>query len=282
MLVQNTHRLVVIGNGMAGARVVEEILQRSRLMFDITMIGAEPHGNYNRILLSNVLNGSQTPDEIFINPLDWYAKNNVRLLSGTRAFNIDLARRNVILADGNLVPFDKLIIATGSRPFIPPIPGTDLQGVFVFRTLDDCAAIAKFAKGAKTAAVIGGGLLGLEAAKGLMTHGAAVHVVEMAPHLMAVQLDAAGGAVLGKTIASLGVIAHCGKATEAILASDDGRVRALRFKDGSELPCDMVVISAGIRANLEIARDCAIPTERGILVNDQMQTIAEPDIYTVG
>jgi len=278
----NAQKLVVIGNGMAGARVVEEILDRDREMFDITMIGAEPYGNYNRILLSNVLNGSQAADEIFLNPLAWYEANHVRLIAGTRAFNIDRARKHVILVDGTLIPYDKLIIATGSRAFVPPIPGTDLQGVFVFRTLDDCAAIAGWAKNAKTAAVIGGGLLGLEAARGLMTHGPSVHVIEMAPHLMAVQLDAAGGAVLGKPIADLGVTTHCGKATASILGTPDGRVRGLGFKDGSELACDMVVISAGIRANSEIAHDCAMSVERGVIVNDQMQTVSEPDIYAVG
>lgn len=281
MLMENRERLVVIGNGMAGARVVEEILARNALMFDITMIGAEPHGNYNRILLSNVLNGSQDSSEIIMNPLEWYARNHIKLLAGVRAFSIDRTRHLVLLADGRTVEYDRLIIATGSRAFVPPIPGTNAQGVFVFRTLDDCVQIAQYAKGAKTAAVIGGGLLGLEAAKGLMTHGPQVHVIEMAPHLMAVQLDGAGGAVLGKAIADLGVTAHCGVATEAILADEEGKVRGLRFKDGTELACDMVVISAGIRANIEVAKDSAMDCERGILVDDQMHT-PYPDIYAVG
>jgi nitrite reductase (NADH) large subunit len=281
MILRNAQKLVVIGNGMAGARVVEEILHRNSLMFDITMIGEEPHGNYNRILLSNVLNGSQSPDEIVLNPLDWYKKNNIKLMAGVKAFNIDRARKNVILENGDLVPFDKLIIATGSRPFVPPMPGTDLKGVFVFRTLEDCARIAQYAKGTRIAVVIGGGLLGLEAAKGLMNYGPTVHVLERASHLMAVQLDALGGAVLGKLIADLGVIAQPNTATTAIIGNPDGHVSALRFSDGGEMPCDMVVISAGIRANLEIARDCAMPVERGIIVNDQLQTCDE-EIYAVG
>ncbi|HSI32944.1 MAG: nitrite reductase large subunit NirB [Phycisphaerae bacterium] len=281
MLMENRERLVVIGNGMAGARVVEEILARAPRMFHVTMIGAEPHGNYNRILLSNVLNGSQDASEIIMNPLEWYARNHIELLAGVRAFTIDRTRRLVLLADGRTVEYDRLIIATGSRPFVPPIPGTDLAGVFVFRTIDDCEQIARYAKGVKTAAVIGGGLLGLEAARGLMTHGPAVHVIEMAPHLMAVQLDSAGGAVLGKAINDLGVTAHCGAATATILGDDDGKVRGLRFKDGGELACDMVVISAGIRANIEVAKDSAMNCERGILVDDQMRTPYD-DIYAVG
>ncbi|MEO6436835.1 MAG: nitrite reductase large subunit NirB, partial [Tepidisphaeraceae bacterium] len=282
MLLHDRKKLVVIGNGMAGARVVEEILERSRLMFDVTMIGAERYGNYNRILLSSILNGSQDPDSIFINPLDWYEKNDVRLLSGVRAFTVDRAFKQVLLADGGAVPFDKLIIATDSRAFIPPIPGTDLQGVFAFRTLDDCTRIAEYARGAKVAAVIGGGLLGLEAARGLMTHGPAVHVIDTNDYLMSVQLDRPAGDVLGKAIDSLGVTAHCGKKTVGILNTPYGRVRGLEFDDGTVLHCDMVVISAGIRANIEIAKNCAIPCERGILVNDQMQAAVGPDIYAIG
>src|SRR5688500_3670695 len=165
MLLHDRRKLVVIGTGMAGARVVEEILERDRMMFDITMIGAEPYGNYNRILLSNILNGSQEPDSIFINPLEWYEANGVKLRAGVRALTIDRACRRVLLVNANVVPFDKLIIATGSSAFSPPIPGTDLNGVSAFRTLDDCTRIAECAKRAKVAAVIGGGLLGLEAAR---------------------------------------------------------------------------------------------------------------------
>jgi nitrite reductase (NADH) large subunit len=281
MLAQGTQKLVVIGNGMAGARAVEEVLQRSRLMFDVTMIGDEPYGNYNRILLSNVLNGSQDASEIFLNPLEWYEQNKIRLLAGTRATKIERGSREVVLDDGTRVPYDKLIIATGSKAFVPPIPGTYLHGVFVFRTLEDCAEIAEWAKGTRQVAVIGGGLLGLEAAKGLMTHGASVHVVEMARHLMSVQLDSAGGAVLGDTVRKMGVVVHCGVTTKEILPTEDGKVRALKLADGTELPCEMVVISAGIRANHEIAGEAGLPTERGILVNDWMQTI-DPDVYAVG
>ena len=277
----NKQKLVIIGNGMAGARVAEEILKRDPDAFDITIIGGEPHGNYNRILLSNVLNGSQNADDITMNTFQWYKDNGIKLLAGTPAIGIHREKRTVMLLDARQIPYDKLIIATGSRPFVPPIPGTGLYGVFVFRTLEDCTSIAKYAADVKTAAVIGGGLLGLEAAKGLMTHGPKVHVVEMAPHLMAVQVDAAGGAVLGKTVASLGVTVHCNKATTEILSSPGSGAAGLKFKDGTTLDCDMVVISAGIRPNGELAREAGLAVEKAILVNDQMLT-DDPDIYAVG
>ncbi len=281
MIRANKQKLVILGNGMAGARVAEEILKRDSLAFDITIIGGEPHGNYNRILLSNVLNGTQAPDEIVINSVEWYKQNGIKLLSGVPAVGIHREKRTVMLLDARQIPYDKLIIATGSRPFVPQIPGTDRYGVFVFRTLEDCTSIAKYAKGAKTAAVIGGGLLGLEAAKGLMTHGPSVHVIEMAPHLMAVQVDAQGGAILGKTIASLGVTAHCNKVTTELLSDNQSRVCGIKFKDGTELACDMVVISAGIRPNGELAREAGLAVEKAIVVDDQMLT-DDPDVYAVG
>jgi nitrite reductase (NADH) large subunit len=276
-------KLVILGNGMAGARVAEEILKRDpeRTLFDITVIGGEPHGNYNRILLSNVLNGTQSEEEITLNSKEWYRENEITLLAGVPAIGIRRDRRTVMMLDARQIPYDKLIIATGSRPFVPPIPGTDLYGVFVFRTLEDCASIAKWAKDAKVAAVIGGGLLGLEAAKGVMTHGPAVHVIEMAPHLMAVQVDAQGGAILGRTIANLGVTAHCNKATVELLSDENSKVRGIKFKDGTELACDMVVISAGIRPNAELAKEAGLTVERAIVTDDQMVT-SDPDIYAVG
>ncbi len=282
MVCANKQKLVILGNGMAGARVAEEILKRGGgALFEITIIGGEPHGNYNRILLSNVLNGTQSPDEIIINSLEWYKQNDVCLLAGVPAISIHRRKRAVMMLDAREIPYDKLIIATGSRPFVPQIPGTDRYGVFVFRTLEDCTSIAKYARHSKTAVVIGGGLLGLEAAKGVMTHGPRVHVIEMAPHLMAVQVDPTGGAILGKTIASLGVTAHCGKITTELLSGDQSRVCGVKFKDGSELPCDMVVISAGIRPNGELAREAGLEVDKAIVVDDRLLT-GDPDIYAVG
>jgi nitrite reductase (NADH) large subunit len=281
-----TRKLVVIGNGMAGARTVEEILARGGgEQFDITMFGDEPTGNYNRILLSNVLNGSYKEDEIFLNPLDWYRDNDIRLLSGTRASGILRRARLVYAEDGTPQPYDKLIIATGSRPFVPQMEGTTMPdgsfkpGVFVFRTLEDCRNIAAYAQGKVSAAVIGGGLLGLEAARGLQNFGLEVNVVHLAGHLMQQQLDAGAGAILKTSMERLGVKVLLKKTTSGILGED--RVLGLRFSDGHTLECDMVVISAGIKANWEIAAGCGLTTERGIVVDDQMRT-DDRDIYAVG
>jgi len=279
-------KLVVIGNGMAGARTVEEILARGGgEQFEITMFGDEPTGNYNRILLSNVLNGSYKEDEIFLNPLAWYRDNNIRLLSGTRASGILRRARLVYAEDGTPQPYDKLIIATGSRPFVPQMEGTTMPdgsfkpGVFVFRTLEDCRNIAAYAQGKVSAAVIGGGLLGLEAARGLQNFGLEVNVVHLAGHLMQQQLDAGAGAILKTSMERLGVKVLLKKTTSGILGED--RVLGLRFSDGHTLDCDMVVISAGIKANWEIAAGCGLTTERGIVVDDQMRT-DDRDVYAVG
>jgi len=279
-------KLVVIGNGMAGARTVEEILARGGGdQFDITMFGEEPTGNYNRILLSNVLNGSYQEDEIFLNPLDWYRDNNIRLLSGTRAAGILRRARLVYAEDGTPQAYDKLIIATGSRPFVPQMEGITMvdgsfkPGVFVFRTLEDCRRIASYAQGKVSAAVIGGGLLGLEAARGLQNFGLEVNIVHLGGHLMPQQLDPSAGAILKASMEKLGVNVLLKKNTTSILG--EYHVLGLRFSDGHTLECDMVVISAGIKANWEIAAGCGLTTERGIVVDDQMRT-DDRDIYAVG
>ncbi len=280
-------RLVVIGNGMAGARTVEEILARGGAdMFDIAMFGDEPTGNYNRILLSNVLNGSYAEEEIFLNPLGWYEENNITLLAGLRASGLLRRAKLVYGEDGHAEPYDKLIIATGSRPFIPPMEGTTIpdgsfkSGVFVFRTLDDCREIAAYAKGKKKAAVIGGGLLGLEAARGLQNFGLEVTVVHLGGHLMEAQLDPSAGAILNGSMEKLGVKVLLKRNTTAILGPE--RVLGLRFADDSTIECDMVVISAGIKANWEIAAGSGLTVERGIVVDDQMRCVDDRDIYAVG
>ncbi|MDP9170916.1 MAG: nitrite reductase large subunit NirB [Acidobacteriota bacterium] len=280
-------KLVVIGNGMAGARTVEEILERGGGdRFDITMFGEEPTGNYNRILLSNVLNGSYKEDEIFLNPLAWYEEHNIRLHAGKRASGLLRRARLVYGEDGRPEPYDKLILATGSRPFVPPMEGTTMPdgslkpGVFVFRTLEDCRQIASWAKGKQTAAVIGGGLLGLEAARGLQNFGLEVSVVHLSGHLMPQQLDADAGAMLRRSMETLGLKVLLKKSTTAILGAD--HVLGLRFADGGTLECDMVIISAGIKANWEIAAGCGLTVERGIVVDDQMRCPDDPNIYAVG
>jgi nitrite reductase (NADH) large subunit len=284
-------KLVIIGNGMAGARLAEDVLARGgRDLFDIVMFGDEPYGNYNRILLSGVLSGSHDPKDIFINPLAWYEANGVKLHAGARVAAIDRMAKRVIGANGAIESYDQLVIATGSAPFIPPLEGlcsagdeaqsAFKRGIFVFRTLDDCEAIMNYATGGKRAAVIGGGLLGLEAARGLLNLGAEVHVVHLMPHLMEIQLDAPAGAALKRSMEAIGVKVHLNKTTTAILGA--GRVTGLRFNDGATLDCEMVVISAGIRPNARLARDAGLAVERGVVVNDFMACVNDPDVFAVG
>ena len=292
-------KLVVVGNGMAGARVVEEILERAPKEFDITMFGAEPYGNYNRILLSNVLNGSQEATEIFMNPLSWYRENNITLHAGVRAIKIDRERKVVVGVPLNKEaraydpeaaaaagaepieePYDYVIIATGSRPFVPPMEGFGQTGTFLFRTIDDCAHIAGYAKNCRRAAVIGGGLLGLEAARGLLTHGVEVTVLEAAPQLMIAQLDPESGQILMNTMEGMGVKVMCDTITTRI-AGENGHVAHLEFKNGASLETDMVVVSAGIRPITEIAAASGLTVNRGIVCDDQMRT-SDPDIFSLG
>ena len=279
--------LVVIGNGMAGARVVEEVLARGGTsLFDITMFGDEPYGNYNRILLSNVLNGSQDENEIFLNPLVWYRENNITLHAGVRAESILRKARLAVGEDGTIEPYDKLIIATGSSSYIPPIEGLTLPdgsykpGLFVFRSLDDCHDIATYAKGRGRAVVIGGGLLGLEAARGLQNFGVEVDVVHRGGHLMGQQLDPTAGAILKTTMERMGVRVHLKKNTTVVLG--DEQVAGLVFADGTTLPCDMVVIATGISPNVQIGVRSGLTVERAIVVDNQMRSVDDSNIYVVG
>jgi nitrite reductase (NADH) large subunit len=280
-------KLVVIGNGMAGARTVEEILTRGGgEQFDITMFGDEPYGNYNRILLSNVLNGTQDAADIFLNPLEWYKENDVTLHAPARVTRIDRARKEVMSDDGQITPYDKLLIATGSRPFVPPMDGLETpdgepkHGVFVFRTLDDCHKIAGYATKCRKAAVIGGGLLGLEAARGLINYGVEVHVIHLSSHLMNQQLDPQAGSILRSIMEKMGVHVHLEKATMRVLGDDS--VTGLEFKDGTTLDCDMVVISTGIKPNAEIGQAAGLTVERAIVTDNQMRSVDDPDVYVVG
>jgi nitrite reductase (NADH) large subunit len=281
-------RLVVIGNGMAGARFVEELLSRGGGdLFDIVVYGDEPYGNYNRILLSNVLARSQDPEDIFINPLEWYRDNGVTLHAGVRIRGIERRGRRVFRDDGGEDRYDLLVLATGSRAFVPPFiglageEGGHKRGVFVFRTIDDCNAIIDYAAGAQKAAVIGGGLLGLEAARGLLELKVPqVHVVHLMPHLMEMQMDGPGGEILRRRVQDLGLHIHLQKATREILGN--GRVTGLRFDDGTMLDCDMVVVSAGIRPNVDLARNAGLSVGRGIIVGDDLRSPDDPNIYGVG
>jgi nitrite reductase (NADH) large subunit len=280
-------KLVVVGNGMAGARAVEELLARGGAdMFDITMFGAEPYGNYNRILLSNILCGIQDPSEIYINPLDWYEENGIALHVGSPVIDIDRASRKVRSESGVTAGYDVLLIATGSRAFIPPIQGLNgpdgkiKAGIYGFRTIDDCDGIIASARTSRKAVVIGGGLLGLEAARGLMTHGCEVHLVHLGAYLMPAQLDGEAGRMLRKTMEKMGVTIHLQRNTAEILG--EASVTGLRFKDGDVLDCDLVVVAAGIRPNAEIGRSAGLTVERAIVVDNHMRSVDDMNIYIVG
>jgi nitrite reductase (NADH) large subunit len=281
-----TQRLVVIGNGMAGARTVEEILARGG-DFDITMFGDEPYGNYNRIMLSNVLAGVEDESGIFLNDLSWYADNGIKLHAGTRVDKIDRKRKTVHATDGTKTPYDKLIIATGSSAWVPPIKNIHNptrgyhQGVFVFRTLDDTRAMIRYAKEHERAVVIGGGLLGLEAARGLQNHLSHVTLVHAMGHLMERQLNERAGKTLQSAVESrLGIDVICDGMTTEVTGKH--QVTGLKLADGRVIPCDVVVVAAGIRPNSQVAADSGLLVERGIVVDDQMRAQGQEDIYVVG
>lgn len=271
-------QLVVVGNGMAGVACVEQILKQ-RHDFEITIFGDETHVNYNRILLSMVLAGEKSADDIVLNDVDWYRRNGIHTKLGMRIENIDRNRRVVIDAEGHSTPFDNLILATGSSAFIPPIPGVEKKNVYVFRTLDDTRALLERAHKGCKAVVIGGGLLGLEAARGLQLRGCKVSVVHLMETLMERQLDPTGGAYLKRKIESLGIRVLLPKQTQALLGN--GRVDGLRFASGEELEADLVVIAAGIKPNVDLARRAGLDVRRGIVVNDHMTT-SDPQIHAVG
>jgi nitrite reductase (NADH) large subunit len=284
-------RLVVVGNGMAGARAVEEILRRGGgEQFEITVFGDEPYGNYNRIMLSHVLSGDEDESGIFLNDLAWYADNGVRLRAGVRVNRIDRFAHQVVAqdADGEIsrVPYDVLLIATGSRPFVPAMDGARddrrrlRDGIFVFRTLDDTRRMLAAAQQHRRAVVIGGGLLGLEAARGLQSYGVQVELVHSAPWLMNQQLDAQGGGILKRSIEALGIHVHLGGRTTRVLGTD--AVTGVGLKDGREVPGDMVVIAAGVRPNADMAALSGFTVERGIVVDDQLRTVEDPDVYAIG
>src|SRR5882757_1176177 len=278
--------LVVVGNGMAGARAVEEILARGGASrFRITMFGDEPYGNYNRIMLSHVLAGDDA-DEIFLNPLEWYTENDITLHAGVRVVRVDRFARKVFGDDGTTVAYDKLIIATGSRTFFPPMDGmwvddkTLTPGVFGFRTLDDTTAMVEYAGEHHAAVVIGGGLLGLEAAYGLQRQGLEVHVVQSGAVLMNQQLDEEAGTILRKVVERIGIGVHTGKRTTAVRSH--GTVSGVVFADGSAIDCDMVVVTAGIRPSVGLGVVSGLTVERAIVTDDQMRSVDDPDIYVVG
>ncbi|PPE67012.1 nitrite reductase large subunit NirB [Caldimonas caldifontis] len=275
-------KLVMVGNGMAGVRTLEELLKIAPDLYEITVFGAEPHPNYNRIALSPVLAGEQTLEEIILNPESWYEENGITLHLGRKVVDIDRSRRIVRAEDGTEAAYDRLLLATGSNPFILPVPGKELDGVIAYRDISDTNAMIEAAARYKHAVVIGGGLLGLEAANGLMLRGMQVSVVHIAPWLMERQLDEVAGKLLQKSLEERGLKFLIGAQTQALIGGKDGRVMAVQFKDGTEVPADLVVMAAGIRPNTELAEKIGIHCHRGIVVTDTMQTVTDPRIYAVG
>ncbi|RRQ22580.1 nitrite reductase large subunit NirB [Thiohalobacter thiocyanaticus] len=272
-------KLILVGNGMAGVKVLEELLKLAPDLYEITVFGAEPYGNYNRIMLSPVLAGEKGIEEIMLNDEVWYADNGIRLYKGKAVVDIDRRQRLVVADDGTAETYDRLILATGSTPFIIPVPGHELPGVIGFRDIADVDRMLEAATDRGRAVVIGGGLLGLEAANGLKKQGMEVTVVHLLDSLMEKQLDAPAAALLKAELEGRGMRFLMPAQTEAILGRE--RVEAVRFRDGSELPADLVVMAVGIRPNIALAQKTGLHCERGVVVNDTLQTF-DPCIYAVG
>lgn len=275
-------KLVVIGNGMAGIRTIEELLKIAPDQYDITVFGAEPHPNYNRIMLSPVLAGEQTVADIILNSVDWYAEHGITLHMGKAVQSVNRNQRVVTAADGTQASYDRLLLATGSKPFVLPVPGHNLQGVITYRDIADTQAMIDAASQHRHAVVIGGGLLGLEAANGLTVRGMHVTVVHIGPWLLERQLDCVAAQLLEANLTERGLHFALNAHTAACLDDGQGRVRAVQLKDGQVLPADLVVMAAGIRPDVSLATHMGLQCNRGVLVTDTLQTLTDPRIYAVG
>lgn len=272
-------RLVVIGNGMAAGRVLEELFTLAPGRYAVTVFGAEPRTNYNRVMLSPVLSGEAFYENIVIHDDAWYARHGVTVHRGAAVVAIDRAARTVTDRDGRVTPYDTLLIATGSSPFVPPIPGIDLPGVRAYRDLDDVLHMREAARRGGRAVVIGGGVLGLEAAAGLAMQGMHATVVHLKPTLMDRQLDAEAGAMLRATLERRGIAVRCDTSTAAILGTT--HVTGVRFADGEEVPADLVVLAVGTRPNVTLAAAAGLAVNRGVLVDDALGT-SDPHVLAVG
>jgi nitrite reductase (NADH) large subunit len=272
-------QLVLVGNGMAGVRTLEELLKVNPELYDITVFGAEPFGNYNRILLSPLLAKEKTLDDIMLNDKAWYSERGIKFQAGKKIIDVDRVKCRVIAQDGTQAHYDRLILATGSNPFIIPVPGKDLEGVVTFRDIQDVQAMLEAASTYQHAVVIGGGLLGLEAANGLLKQGMEVTVVHLLDSLMERQLDKPAAGLLKASLEQRGIRFLMEAQTEALIGKD--RVTAVRFKDGREIRADLVVMAVGIKPNVELAKKIGLYCERGIVVNDTLQSF-DPRIYAVG
>lgn len=277
---QEKLKLVLIGNGLAGMRFLEDLLDMAPDRYEVTVIGEEPWGNYNRIMLSPVLSGEKTIEDIMLHPHAWYSDKGIKFIADDPAIKIDRTRKTVHTEKGETVDYDRLIIATGSKPFIPPVQGIDLKGVISFRDIYDVNTMIKYCETKKNAVVIGGGLLGLEAAYGLKQRGMNVTVLHLMDRIMERQLDGRASRMLRHSIEEKGIKIITEANTEALIGKN-GHVSQIRLKDGSLLDADLVVFAVGIRPNITLAQSAGLRCNRGILVNDTMQTF-DPSIYAVG
>ena len=276
---QTRQKLVVVGAGMASGRALVHLFEEAPDAYEVTLFGAEPRGNYNRLMLSPVLAGESSYEQIVTHDAAWYARHGVTTRFGEHVTAID-RHRKVVISRGGETPYDKLVIATGSAPFVLPLAGKDLPGVVSFRDLDDVNAMLTVAAQPEArAVVIGGGLLGLEAAAALRQRGMSVVVLHAAEHLMNRQVDAAAGRLLQRALEARGIAIHCKAQTSAILGN--GRVEAVLLDDETIYPADIVVMAVGIRPETRIATDAGIHVERGIVVDDQMRT-SDPHILALG
>jgi nitrite reductase (NADH) large subunit len=283
----SVHRLVVVGNGMAGSRLVENVLERAgQHRFEIVVFGEEPQGAYNRILLSGVLAGTHRHDDIVTHPASWYARHGVDLRAGVRVDRIDLAAGQIVAADGTRTSYGTLVFATGSIPHVPTIaglatPAGELRaGAFVFRSLADCDRMIDACRTARTAVVVGGGLLGLEAARGLANRGLDVSVIHLTPHVMDAQLDRDGSRVLHRQVEASGIRVLAGRTTAAVLGTD--RVEGVALSDGATICCDMIVVAAGVRPRISLAAEAGLAVRRGILVDDDLRCAGTDRLFAVG
>ena len=272
-------KLVMIGNGMAGLRTIEEILERSDSQFDITIIGKEPYPNYNRIMLSNILQKKMTVEETIMNDYDWYKEHHIELIVDDPVEKVDRQSKTVTTSKGITVAYDICIFATGSKAFVLPIPGSELPSVIGWRTIEDTERMIEIAKTKKRAIVIGGGLLGLECARGLMDQGMDVTVLHLAEWLMEMQLDRKAGDMLKADLERQGMHIELQANSKEIIGTDD--VEAIKLADGRVIETDLVVMAVGIRPFTEVAREAGLEVNRGIVVNDYLQT-SDEHIYAVG
>lgn len=281
MNTENRKKLVVVGNGMAGMRTIEELLKVAPDAYDITVFGSEPYGNYNRIMLSPVLANQQTVQDIMINDIPWYADNGITLHSDTTVASIDRDAKTVTDCKGNTTGYDMLLLSTGSNPFIIPVPGHDATGVISYRDIKDVDTMIEYAETRNNAIVIGGGLLGLEAAYGLKQRGMNVSVVHIMPTLMERQLDPVAAGMLRETLEAVGINFLMEYGTQDIVTDEEGHVTAIRFNNGEEVPTDLVVMAVGIRPNTELGKNAGLECERAIVVDDHLRT-SDPSIFGVG